>query len=89
MTLCTIRLKVTLRPMTLVKCSQLQSGLSFHCHLPRWVSASSSNQCDGTTKSNSIFKCLMDLDLDLYIAGTILAIFAMELGERNANKTCI
>ena len=27
----------------------------------------------------------MDLDLDLYIAGTIfLAIFAMELGERNA-----
>ena len=28
-------------------------------------------------------------DLDFYIAGTILAIFAMELpGERNANKTC-
>ena len=29
----------------------------------------------------------LDLDLDLYIAGTILAIFATELGERNANKT--
>ena len=28
------------------------------------------------------------LDLDLDIAGTILAIFAMELGERSANKTC-
>ena len=30
----------------------------------------------------------LDPDLDLYIAGTILAIFAMELGERNANKIC-
>ena len=28
------------------------------------------------------------LDLDLYIAGTILATFATELGERNENKTC-
>ena len=28
------------------------------------------------------------LDLDLYIAGTFWAIFAMELGERKANKTC-
>ena len=30
----------------------------------------------------------LDLDLDLYTAGTILAMFAMELGKRNANKTC-
>ena len=29
---------------------------------------------------------ILDLDLDLYIAGTILAIFVMELGKRNANK---
>ena len=35
------------------------------------------------------FPSLLDLDLDLYIAGTILVIVAMELGERNANKTCI
>ena len=28
------------------------------------------------------------LDLDLYIVGTILAVFTMDLGEHNANKTC-
>ena len=41
----------------------------------------------GPTGKKSLRRVL-DLDLDLYIAGTILAIFAMELGERNTNTTC-
>ena len=44
-------------------------------------------QC--TILSQSDVMMTASLDLDLYIAGAILAIFAMELGEHNANKTCI
>ena len=40
-------------------------------------------------QSDVMMTASLDLDLDLYIAGAILAIFAMELGEHNANKTCI
>ena len=44
-------------------------------------------QCTILSQSDVVMTA--SLDLDLYIAGAILAIFAMELGEHNANKTCI
>ena len=68
----------------------LRSHCSFSCLLfgCKFLSFHSSlgSSCSASVLASS--RCIWDLDLDLYIVLFAGTIFAMEMGEHNANKTC-